>query len=425
MRKSRIVRVTLGFLMIFALHAPRFVVTQRKRSTIFLLALFSSLFTLLPPSAYAQYTANSQTNTISGVASNWAGAYTVGSNYVFDALQITGGGVLSNGNGRLGYTTSSSNNSAVVSGAGSTWSNAATFSVGYYNSGSSLVISNGGKVFNPTSYIGANIGTYSNSVLVSDASSAWNSSVDCRVGQYGYKDSLVISNGGMIFSPSGYVGYNVQASNNTVLVTGSGSTWSNTDTLAVGYNGARSSLTISNAGAVVAPLIYLGYAASSTNNTLTLAGGNLTVSSTQDICRGTFTLNSGTNTANVFLATNGTSSVVTYNGGYITNKFCTFTNSAVLNMALGTSSQPWIVASNLALACTLNITDAGGFAAGTYNLFTYGGSLLTNAVTIGTTPDATLVYAINTNTVGYVKLTATSTNAVTSAGGWPFPFFDP
>ena len=51
----------------------------------------------------AQYAGNSQTNIISGVVSNWTGDYLVGSNTFADASLIQNGGVLSNGNGYLGY----------------------------------------------------------------------------------------------------------------------------------------------------------------------------------------------------------------------------------------------------------------------------------------------------------------------------------
>ena len=75
-------------------------------------------------SAEAQYTANYQTNTISGVVSNWAGDYVVGNANVFDVLQIINSGVLSSsGDSYIGYTTASSNNSVLVTGSGSVWSN--------------------------------------------------------------------------------------------------------------------------------------------------------------------------------------------------------------------------------------------------------------------------------------------------------------
>ena len=57
--------------------------------------VFRSLFA---QQARAQFTADFQTNTISGVTSNWVGTfYTVGSNTMSDALRVINGGVLSNG----------------------------------------------------------------------------------------------------------------------------------------------------------------------------------------------------------------------------------------------------------------------------------------------------------------------------------------
>lgn len=64
-------------------------------------------FVILAAPARAQYTDDYQTNTISGVTSNWAGNYLVGSNTFADVLLVQDGGVLSNGFGRLGRTVSS------------------------------------------------------------------------------------------------------------------------------------------------------------------------------------------------------------------------------------------------------------------------------------------------------------------------------
>ena len=79
-------------------------------------------------------------------------------------------------------------------------------------------------------------------------------------------------------------------------------------------------------------------------------------------------------------------------------------NTAVLQYDLGTESDLTAVTSNLVLGGTLNINDAGGFATGVYTLFTYGGALTDNGLTIGTTPDTNLLYAVDTNTAGQVKL---------------------
>jgi autotransporter-associated beta strand protein len=76
---------------------------------------------------------------------------------------------------------------------------------------------------------------------------------------------------------------------------------------------------------------------------------------------------------------------------------------AVLAYELGAASDKTVVISNLTLGGTLNISDAGGFGAGTYTLFTYGGALTYSGVAIGTAP-AGYTYGINTNTPTQVNL---------------------
>src|SRR5213593_822448 len=75
--------------------------------------------------ARGQFTADFQTNTISGVVSNWAGngSYVVGSNTFFNTLRVLGGGALSNGSGIVGYTAAASNATVIVSDTGSRWTN--------------------------------------------------------------------------------------------------------------------------------------------------------------------------------------------------------------------------------------------------------------------------------------------------------------
>ena len=52
------------------------------------------------------------------------------------------------------------------------------------------------------------------------------------------------------------------------------------------------------------------------------------------------------------------------------------------------------VTGNLTLAGTLNVTDAGGFGAGVYRLFNYGGILSNNGMTIGTVPGGVIPGAL-------------------------------
>src|SRR6218665_505213 len=61
-------------------------------------------------SSPAQFTANFQTNLISGGISNWAAIYFVGSNTFANALLIRNGGALADADAHVGYLSGSSNN---------------------------------------------------------------------------------------------------------------------------------------------------------------------------------------------------------------------------------------------------------------------------------------------------------------------------
>jgi hypothetical protein len=88
-------------------------------------------------------------------------------------------------------------------------------------------------------------------------------------------------------------------------------------------------------------------------------------------------------------------------GSIFSSNSLSFGNSAVLNYDLGTSSDSVTINDNLKLGGTLNIANAGGFGPGNYTIFTYAGTLsASGTLTVGATPNGSLTYAINTNTVG-------------------------
>ena len=85
---------------------------------------------LLSPTAHAQFTGDYQTNIISGVEVDWTGTYAVGSNTSYDFLGIDSGGALISDAGAIGYNDQADpsaglvgNDSVLVSGDGSVWSN--------------------------------------------------------------------------------------------------------------------------------------------------------------------------------------------------------------------------------------------------------------------------------------------------------------
>jgi autotransporter-associated beta strand protein len=78
-------------------------------------------------------------------------------------------------------------------------------------------------------------------------------------------------------------------------------------------------------------------------------------------------------------------------------------DQTVLQFGLGTAGDKVVVSGNLTLGGLLNITTAGGFGAGTYTLFTYGGALTMGNISIASAP-AGYNYTLTTNTPGQVQL---------------------
>jgi T5SS/PEP-CTERM-associated repeat protein len=230
----------------------------------------------------AQYTANYQTNIISGVASNWVSNYLVGSNTLADALLVQNGGALFDKAGFVGYETGSSNNSVLVIDSGSVWSNSFMLTVGYSSGGNSLVISNGGRAVSgvdqgPSAYVGFNSSSSNNSVVVTGTGSRWNETFTLFVGCSGAGNQLLINDGGRVHNRASQVGYNSSGGSNSVVVSGTGSVWSNDDTVSVGYSGAGNSLLISNSGQVInysasGEYCIVGYNSSSSNNSAVVSG---------------------------------------------------------------------------------------------------------------------------------------------------------
>jgi T5SS/PEP-CTERM-associated repeat protein len=224
----------------------------------------------LPVTAHAQYTDNNQTNTISAVSSNWAGDYYVGDGFAYDALLIQTVGVLSNGNGYIGFN--GNFNTVLASDPGSVWSNANDLYVGFNGGVNSLTVTNGATVYNGYGYIGYEHLANANTVLVTDPGSVWNNANDLSVGYLGVGNSLTVTNGGKVYNYYSYIGNQANADDNAVLVTGSGSVWNNVGALYVGYLGAENSLTVTNGGIVTSYYGLIGSQSGANNNTVLVAG---------------------------------------------------------------------------------------------------------------------------------------------------------
>lgn len=246
------------------------------------------------------------TNIITGGASvNGGATYYIGSNGSLNYLEINNGS-LTDGNAIIGNTAAASNNTAVVTGANSVWTNTGlNFYVGYTGAVNSLTVSNGGRVYSYQGYVGYNASSINNSVLVTGTCSLWNSSYKLWVGEAGSGNSLVIAGGGQVVNSSdGRVGGETSSSNNSVCVTDAGSVWRNGGAVIIGYPGANNSLIISNGGLVTSDQGYVGFWASSSNNSVLVTGANSTFSNRYGVVFGYY---------------GGGNHMVISNGGHVIN----------------------------------------------------------------------------------------------------------
>ena len=174
----------------------------------------------------------------------------VGSNGAFNRLVVSNSAFVNNNMGLLGHSAASSNNLALVTGAGSLWSNRAELFVGSFGPGNQLIVSNGARVVCANGSIGNAPGSSNNLVVVTGSGSVWTNHQSLQVGgNGGGGNRLIIEAGGKVGSDDSYIG--PIEGYNEALVTGPGSLWSIRTDLAVGLNPSNNRLVVSNGAAVV------------------------------------------------------------------------------------------------------------------------------------------------------------------------------
>ncbi len=200
--------------------------------------------------------------------------------------------------------------------------------------------------------------------------------------------TLQIGPGGTL-SPSNVTNNSALIFNNSVsnaiggILSGSGTLTVSSGTVALNANNTYTGSTLVNSGTLlVNNAIGTGLVTVSSGARL---GGTGTI-------RGSATINSG----GILMPGNSV-------GTLTVGSNLTLNAGSVMNFDLGTSSDRVVVSNNLSLTCTLNVTNSGGLASGTFTLFTYGGNLLASTITLGSVPTGKL-YQIDTSTPGQVNL---------------------
>lgn len=251
---------------------------------------------------------------VTGPGARWniATNFSLGNTGSHNRLVVSNGAAMvSGGNAHFGGSAGGSNNVAVVTGAGSSWSNALDLNLGFSGSANQLQVLAGGTVaLGGLANLGHFAESMSNGVVVAGPGSRFLTATDLLVGNRGSFNRLTVSNGGFVGSVVGAVGRRPTAANNLAVVTGAGSVWSNSLFLAIGASGPGNQLVVGSGGTVSGGDVVVGEFADSIHNRVTVNGGTLRASSgtggfgTLDVRRGTNMLNSGLVDVGQLVATN-------------------------------------------------------------------------------------------------------------------------
>ncbi len=311
----------------------------------------------------------------------------------------------STNNGFIGGSATGTPGTMAVEGNGA-WITTGGLYVGDGGEGN-LVIQNGGDVSAGSGYIGFG---FPGDVLVDGKDSALETGGNLYIGYIGNGD-VTNQNGGIITVGGGNGTIHIGATTGSgVMQIGNGGS---AGTLRAGYvqfdsGTGRLIFNFTDSDYLFSPIVSgngsltkLGsgvlileqdntYAGNTFVNAGTLqvnnAGGSATGSGAVNVASGATLSGDGTIGGPVTMA-GGAILAPGNNTGVLTidNNF-TSTNSTIFEFMLGTNGSQVDVSGNLVLGGVLNITNAGGFTSGTYTLFTYGGNLTLNNLSIGSAP---------------------------------------
>jgi T5SS/PEP-CTERM-associated repeat protein len=296
------------------------------------------------------YTGRNNNNTalVAGAGTVWSnrGDLVLGSTGTGSQLTVADGAQVVNSNGVIGLFGFASGGLAVVDGTNSLWRNERDLSVGYASANNQLFVTNGGRLESANGAVGRSY-SRNNGVVVTGPGSLWNVTSNLIVGNSGTGNRLTISNGGRVITTTGSLDALPATANpgrsNSVVVTSAASLLAVSGALVIGANSSVNQLRIADGGTVTAGSLTLG-SPGTVENTIQVTGGQLAVtnaagSATVLVRRGVVTLNGGTVTADRLVAADGPVSGFTVLAGTLSVKSTTVANG-----------QPFAVGDNAALA---------------------------------------------------------------------------
>ncbi len=208
--------------------------------------------------------------------SNSASAFTqtikLGGEGSTNKLIIIQGGLLNTSTGYVGAAAKSRNNTVLVDGTNSIWTNSAALFIGETGTLNQVTISNTAKLFANSITLGNQSGGSTNQIILSDSGSILQSDTSLIIGNSGSSNRLSILNNALAQSSNSYFGLSSGSKLNSALISGSGSVWTNSGLFSVGESGILNQVTISNGGAVYASSIKIGNAATANTNSILFSG---------------------------------------------------------------------------------------------------------------------------------------------------------
>ena len=237
-------------------------------SVLFWMAL---LLAVLP--LRAQVVSDGATNTLNNVTTNITGDVIVGTNGSLTLLVLSGNSLLTNSvNGIIGRNATAKSNEVQLLSPTARWRMGNSLFVGSNGAMSRLVISNGAYVDSRSlSILAQTAASSNNSVLVTGNGSVWSNSV-LIIGSLGPSNRVLVEAGGLMYSDYGTVGSLGAGTNNEVVVTGPGSLWTNRFDLQIGGQRPFNRLIVSNGAAVRSDTAVVGSTGASISNQVFITG---------------------------------------------------------------------------------------------------------------------------------------------------------
>jgi len=185
------------------------------------------------PGLRAQVVNDGATNILNNVTNTFTGDVVVGTNGSFTLLVLSDNTLLTNSaNGQIGLNTTAKSNEVRLVSPTSRWLMGSNLYVGGNGSFNRLVVSNGGLVRGLGGIVGSesvfNPLANSNVVVVTGAGSLWTNAGNFYLGYFGAGNQLVVNNGGVLADLFGILG--ASGGSNVAVVTGAGSMWTNSAT---------------------------------------------------------------------------------------------------------------------------------------------------------------------------------------------------